>query len=178
MDSAKEKVGVGRPVLAALAALLLGGCASVEEYVDNFDAERAKQQTADAVRDYGGIAAGTVGGYMMARQSGYFKPEFIAGALVAYAIYDPFSPTWEVRAAPMGEDVVRFDLAMKRLVTGGEGEARQVLMRNARQVAQEGGYAGFDILRYEEGIESTRPFAHRVASAEIRLVKSRQFPEF
>jgi hypothetical protein len=33
------------------------------------------------------------------------------------------------------------------------------------------------VLRYEEGIESTRPFARRFASGEIRLVRSRAFPE-
>ncbi len=43
-------------------------------------------------------------------------------------------------------------------------------------MVEEGGYAGFDVLRYEEGIEATRPFARRVAEGEIRLLRSRQFP--
>ena len=70
-----------------------------------------------------------------------------------------------------------FGIGYVGLVTGGEGEARQVFLRNARQVVEAGGFAGFDVLRYEEGIESTRPFARRFASGEIRLVRSRAFPE-
>jgi len=68
------------------------------------------------------------------------------------------------------------DLRMKALATGGDGEARRVFLRNAREVVEAGGFAGFDVLRYEEGIESTRPFARRFASGEIRLVRSQIFP--
>ncbi len=75
-----------------------------------------------------------------------------------------------------GKDRVRMALRMKSLFTGGDGEARQVFLRNARQLVEAGGFAGYEIVRYEEGIESTRPFAHRYANAEIQLVRSHIFP--
>jgi hypothetical protein len=128
------------------------------------------------VKESPGPTAGAVGGLWTAKQLGYLKPEFLAPALIAYSIYDPFSPTWEVRVTELDGGFCRIDLSMKRLATGGDGQARQTFVRAARSLVEKGGYAGYDELRYEEGIDSTRPFAHRVASGEIRLVKSRQFP--
>ena len=136
----------------------------------------AVKETADTVKqtvkESPGPVAGAVGGLWMAQQLGYFKPEYLAGSLIAFSIYDPFAPTWEIRVTELDRGLCRIDLNMKRLATGGDGEARQTFLRAARSLAAKGGYAGFDELRYEEGIDSTRPFAHRVASGEIRLVKS------
>ncbi|ANQ85892.1 hypothetical protein dqs_2864 [Azoarcus olearius] len=158
-----------RTLLIALpAALLLGaGCSTLDEY----------RPMAVA---HGGTAAGLGGGALLTmktmKEIGISNPVFLSGALVAYGIYDPLAPTWELDASLAGEETWRLEMRMKRLATGGEGEARQVFMRNARRMAEEGGYAGFDVLRYEEGISNERPFARRTASGEIRLVKSRQFP--
>ena len=134
------------------------------------------RETAGIVKETPGPVAGAAGGLWMLQQLGYLKPEYLAGGLIAYGIYDPFAPTWEIRVTELDVGYRRIDLNMKRLATGGDGEARQTFLRAARSLAEKGGYAGFDELRYEEGIDSTRPFAHRVASGEIRLVKSRQFP--
>ena len=60
----------------------------------------------------------------------------------------------------------------------GAAEPRRVSLRNPREPVQAGGFAGFDELSWEEGIESTRPFARRFARGELRLVRSRTFPEF
>ena len=133
--------------------------------------------TRDEVVASGGTVAGIVGGVMMASKLSYLKPEYIAGALVAYAIYDPLAPTWTIDVRRAGDEQVRMDLRMKSLITGGEGEARQVFLRNAQRMVEAGGFAGYDVVRYEEGMESTRPFARRTASGEIRLVRSRQFPQ-
>ncbi|MCL2876056.1 MAG: hypothetical protein FWF12_07165 [Betaproteobacteria bacterium] len=133
--------------------------------------------TVETVKESPGPVAETVGVLWMLQQLGYLKPEYLAGGLIAYGIYDPFAPTWEIRVTERDAGYCRIDLNMKRLSTGGDGEARQVFLRAARSLAEKGGYAGFDELRYEEGIDSTRPFAHRVASGEIRLVKLRQSPE-
>ena len=123
-----------------------------------------------------GVAAG-VGGALMASKAELLKPEFLGGALVAYAIYDPLAPTWEIKATKLDEEHVRFDLRMKSLITGGDGEARQIFARNARQMVEGRGFAGFDVVRFEEGIDSTRPFAHRVASGEVRILRSRIWPD-
>lgn len=123
-----------------------------------------------------GRVAGAAGFGLMASELELLEPEFAAGALIAYAIYDPLAPTWQVRATQLDEGRTRLDLEMKSLATGGEGEARQVFQRNARRLAESGGFAGYDVVRYEEGVESTRPFARRVASGEVRFIRSRTWP--
>lgn len=160
-----------RPLLATLLAAVLvataAGCASGRG--------DAGQAGAESLR-LSGPVAGAIGLALMASELDLFEPEYIAGALVAFAIYDPLAPTWRIDVTDIGGDRLRMDLRMKALATGGEGEARQVFLRNARQVVERGGFAGFDVLRFEEGIESTRPFARRFASGEIRLVRSGIFP--
>ncbi len=158
-------------LLLAAAIPLLGACASTPE------------GGRGAAATFGHIALEHPAGIVGARSArailqglGMWSGEYMHAGLAAYALYDPFAPTWQIRASALGDDTVAFQLTMKRLATGGEGEARQVFLRNARLLVSEGGYAGFDVLRYEEGVESTRPFARRVASGEIRLVGSRQFP--
>ena len=149
-----------------LVATLLVGCAS------DGGGPQVSERTVELSAPVA-LAAGVV---WMASELEYLEPEYLAGMLVAYAIYDPLAPTWKIDVSRAGEDRLRMDLRMKSLVTGGEGEARQVFLRTARRMVDEGGYAGFDILRYEEGIEATRPFARRVAEGEVRLLRSRQFP--
>jgi hypothetical protein len=127
----------------------------------------------ETVKESPGPSAGVVGGALTVQKLGYLKLEYLAGGLIAYSIYDPFAPTWEIQVTELDGGFCRIDLSMKRLTTGGDGEARQTFLRAARTLVAKGSYAGFDELHYEEGIESTRPFARRVASGEIRLVKSR-----
>lgn len=114
--------------------------------------------------------ASTVGVIGLASDA-MIKPDYMSAALMAYAIYDPAAPNWEIQVIPLDEERVRMELRFRAMVTGGDGEARTVFMRNARNYADEGGYAGFEVIRYEEGIESTRPFARRYASGEIRLAR-------
>ncbi len=120
---------------------------------------------------HGGSVVGAAGGLMMASELGLLQGEYLAGALITLAIYDPLAPTWDIRTTRLDEERVRLDLTMKALATGGDGEARQVFLRNAHTIAREGGFAGFEIVRFEEGVESTRPFARRVASGEILLAR-------
>ncbi len=149
-----------------LALPLATGCASINE-----------ENAGLFVRDYSAAAAGVVGAAMTASELSYFEPEYFAGALIAYSIYDPFAPAWQIRVTQLDDEHRELDLRMKLLVTGGEGEARQVFLRSARKMVRDGGYASFDIVRYEEGMEPSRPFARRVVNGEIRLVKSRLFPD-
>lgn len=121
--------------------------------------------------------AGVLGTIETASSMALLEPQYYAGALIAYAIYDPLAPNWQITATPLDENRVRFDMRMKALTTGGEGEARLVFLRNARTMAEEGRRAGFEVLRFEEGIESTRPFARRFASGEIHLAHSLIWPE-
>jgi predicted small secreted protein len=177
-----------RPIHVRFGALLLpamlAACSGFGNTVKETGStvKQAAKKTASTVvhtvKEFPGPSGGVVGGVLTVQKLGYLKPEYIAGSLIAFSIYDPLAPTWEIRVTELDAGYCRIDLNMKRLTTGGDGEARQTFLRAARRLVANGQYAGFDELRYEEGIDSTRPFAHRVASGEIRLVKSRQFPEF
>lgn len=152
---------------------VIAGCASMGE--DQTGGSWANQ-TGQFVRNNDVVLAAGVGTLVTAQKLSYLKPEYLAGVLIGYAIYDPLSPTWNIQAVLIDENRLRFDLKMRPFVTGGEGEARQVFVRSVRLLVAEAGYAGFEEIRYEEGIESSRPFARRVASGEVRLIKSMQFP--
>ena len=92
----------------------------------------------------------------------------LLGAAIYWAV-DPLAPNWQLAQAPLGADRVRISLRKKRFTSGGDGEAAQLFARRAGQVARDGGYAGYTVMEYTEGIESTLPLAQRVAQGVIRL---------
>ena len=143
---------------AALAASLIAGCASLENPIP------------------AGVGAVSLG--ILGEKAGYVgSPEYLAALGVTYALYDPWAPNWELDVIPLDESRLRFEMRLRAFHTGGEGEARRVLNRNAGRLARERGYSGYEVIQFEEGVESTRPIARRVASAEVRLYKSRMFPD-
>lgn len=91
-----------------------------------------------------------------------------AGA--AYLILDPLAPNWEIEQAPLPENHIHLSLRMKRVQVGGGGEARQVFQRRARELVQYGGFDGFEVREYEEGLESSILGSQRVARGVIRLL--------
>lgn len=139
------------PLPLLLAALLAGGC--------------------DTLRGVPSAAVGAASAVVLADQASYLGPEYLAAVGVVYALYDPWAPNWELDVRRLDETRVRFEMRLRSLITGGEGEARKVLARNARRIAEDGGFGGYEVVWFEEGVESTRPFARRVASAEVRLVR-------
>jgi len=92
----------------------------------------------------------------------------LLGAALYWAV-DPLAPNWQLEQAPLGADRVRISLRKKRFTSGGDGEAAQVFARRAERVARAGGYAGYTVMEYTEGIESTLPLAQRVAQGVIQL---------
>ncbi len=149
-----------RPLVLGCALLSLVGCATGPG-----DGVEMRQAV--------GLGAGAAGAVMMASELAMLTPEYQAGVLIAYAIYDPLAPNWTISARRVDEEIWRIDLKMKRLVTGGEGEASRIFRRSARQIAEASGAREFEVLRYEEGVESTRPFAQRFATGDIRPVAMR-----
>lgn len=137
-----------RPLILALALPFAGGCVNTA---------------------YLAPVAGTIGAIGLAADD-FLEPEYLSAALLVYAIYDPLAPNWTIEVHQRNETHARLDLRLRKLITGGEGEARVVFMRNAQDYAEEQGFGGFEIVRYEEGLESTRPFAHRYARGDIKLV--------
>lgn len=70
----------------------------------------------------------------------------------------------------LSEDTYSIALRSKRFrSTGGDGEAGRVFRRNAEQIVREGGFGGFDVLAYSEGIESEVIGAYRYAEGTIRI---------
>lgn len=98
-----------------------------------------------------------------------------AGALL-YVIYDPLAPNWSIEEKPLTTDTYYLSLRAKSFRTGGDGEAIQILKRRALQLQREKGYAGYRILDYSEGIESSTPLTHRVSEGTIQLVKTQIVP--
>lgn len=99
----------------------------------------------------------------------------IVGA-VAYLVFDPLAPNWEISESRLSEDTFRLDLRMKRYHTGGAGESMQVLRRRADQLQHQLGYSSYELLAYSEGIESQTLGARRYAEGTIRLIQPRTAP--
>jgi len=95
--------------------------------------------------------------------------EAVAAAAVVYAVIDPLAPNWAIESRPLGGSRFGVSLTMKRFVTGGDGEARQVFLREAERLARSNGATDFRIAAFEEGIDSAVPVARRVARGVVEL---------
>lgn len=92
-------------------------------------------------------------------------------AAIAYFVLDPLAPNWEIREAPFKEGrVMVMSMRMKRFYTGGAGEARDTFKRRAKQLVREGGYEGYEILEYSEGLDSNVMGSQRTAEGVIALI--------
>jgi len=148
-----------RLTLAALcvAAALSAACATVS---DN-----------PPVTDYTGHRVSTLipnKTYSITPGLGLSVENIVIGAAI-YWIVDPLAPNWQLKQTPLAGDRVRIALRKKRFTSGGDGEAPELFARHAEQLAHAGGYAGYTVMEYTEGIESTLPLAQRVAQGVIRL---------
>ncbi len=92
----------------------------------------------------------------------------VLGAAI-YFVVDPLSPNWQIEEARMGGNRFRISLRKKRFTTGGDGEATQVFYRRAEQIVRENGYAGYTVVEFGEGVESTVPIAQRVSRGIIQV---------
>ncbi|MDP3871398.1 MAG: hypothetical protein Q8Q80_01950 [Methyloversatilis sp.] len=93
---------------------------------------------------------------------------FAGAAYVAYLVLDPMAPNWSIDEAKLSEDTYYLGMKKVRIRSGGEGEARMVFNRRAEQLARAGGYAGYQIVSYSEGIQSDL-IAQRVGEGVIQL---------
>jgi len=142
---------MGKRLLSICAALLMAGCAT----------EGGRLDTTETARD--GVALAL--GYQL------YRPDMMTFGL-AYLIYDPLAPNWDIEETRVSEDVFYVQLRMKPYHTGGEGESMVVLKRRAGQLQRELGYTGYRILDYSEGIESRSMAARRYGEGNIRLVRN------
>ena len=141
----------------SLASLLLAGCAAISANPGVFDASGNSISTLIPDKTYN-ITPGL----------GLSVETIVLGA-AAYWLVDPMAPNWQTAQADQGKDMVQIALRKKRFTSGGDGEAAQVFARHAARLARERGYAGYAVLQYTEGIESTLPLAQRVAQGVVQL---------
>lgn len=92
---------------------------------------------------------------------------------VAYLVLDPLAPNWHVEQATFPDDHYHLSLQMKRYYAGGAGEARVVFHRRAKELARTAGFDAYEVLEYQEGLESSVLGSQRVASGVIRLTGRR-----
>lgn len=149
--------------LAGVAMLaMLAGCASIRN---------GANAVADTVNDMDPQLRQDVAGAALAYK--LIKPA--GGDLIifglAYLVYDPLAPNWEIQETRLTEDVFHMQLNMKRHFSGGEGEAMRVMKRRAAQLQRELGYGSYRILDYSEGIESATLAAYRTGEGRIQLVR-------
>lgn len=92
-------------------------------------------------------------------------------AVAAWLVLDPKAPNWRIEEARLPADQVLLSLRMKRIRTGGDGEARAVFHRRAAALAREGGFEGYQVLSYSEALESTLPAPQRTSEGMVQLVR-------
>jgi hypothetical protein len=91
---------------------------------------------------------------------------------VAYLVLDPLAPNWEIEQAAFPDSHYHFSLKMKRFYTGGAGESRMVFHQRAKELMRQGGFDGYQVLEYSEGMESSVLGSQRVSQGVIRLTRN------
>ena len=83
-------------------------------------------------------------------------------------VQDPLAPNWRIEQAARPDSTFEFALRMKRFRAGGDGEGRQVFHRRAADLVRDHGYSGYEVLRYEESLESAMLGSQRTIRGAIR----------
>ena len=91
---------------------------------------------------------------------------------VAYLVLDPLAPNWYIEEASFPDEQFHLSLQMKRYYVGGAGEARAVFHRRAKDLARSSGYDGYEVVEYQEGIDSSVLGSQRTAAGSIRMTKA------
>lgn len=95
---------------------------------------------------------------------------YAGAAALAYYVIDPLEPNWSIEEARFPENRYYLSLKMKRYYTGGAGEARQAFQRRAKELVREGGFEGFTVVEYSEGLDSNAIGSQRVAEGVVAMV--------
>ncbi len=112
-----------------------------------------------------------VAGALLVKDAGFLKVPMIAAAVAAYVVIDPLAPNWTIEESRQSDERYILALRHKAIHNGGDGEARQVFSRRAAQLAGQAGFGAYEVVSWQTGIDSSRPFAQRVAYGELRLVR-------
>lgn len=110
---------------------------------------------------------------MVTASKSYSLAQVLGAAAVvaaAYYVVDPLAPNWEIVEGRLADNRYRIAMRKKRWTTGGDGEAIELLHRQAEQLAQGQGYREYRILSWTEGVQSDMPVAQRWARGDVELV--------
>lgn len=105
----------------------------------------------------------------------YSVEKLVVGAAaigLIYVVYDPLAPNWAVEEKALNAETYYLSMRAKSFRTGGDGEAMMILKRRALKLQREKGFAGYRILDYSEGVESSTPFTRRFSEGTIQLVSA------
>lgn len=90
----------------------------------------------------------------------------------AWLILDPLAPNWDIEQASFPDRYYHLSLKMKRVYSGGAGEARVVFHQRAKDLMRENGFDGYTVVEYTEGLESSLLGSQRIARGVIQLTRS------
>ena len=93
----------------------------------------------------------------------------IIAGVVVWKVMDPLAPTWDIRHIRHSHDRFEITLRQKRFAVGGDGEAQYLFRRHAQALAARHGYPVYDVLSYEESVESGPVIGQRVSRGMIVL---------
>lgn len=162
-----------RALVLALAAGLLGACGSIGKGVDSLERAVELDKAAGTYPKNSTLIPNVKIGLSPSNTISLEQLAYgAAGAALLYYVFDPLAPNWEISEAKLADDVYRLSLKMKRFHTGGDGEALMIVKRRATQLKYEKGFADFQLVELNEGIESSTPIAQRYSEAIVRLVKA------
>lgn len=155
------------------ACLLAGGCYHTGQSVsDSLDAGLVSRSIDSSGKPKYNLPASSIVPNASLRLTPNFSlslENMLIGAAIYYFV-DPLAPNWEGEMKRLSEDTFSISMRSKRFrSTGGDGEAGRVFRRNAEQIVRDGGFAGYDVLAYSEGIESEVIGALRYAEGTIRI---------
>ena len=91
------------------------------------------------------------------------------GAGLTYWVVDPRAPNWNVKMDSVSSTDYRIELKMKNFIQGGQGEARMVFDHAAEKLARQERCPAYEVLAYEEGVDSEFLGGRRFAVGVIRL---------
>ncbi len=142
-------------------AVLLGGCSILDRLVDEERYMKDGGKALVSTKNFNLSPSVTISAETLMFWGAYTS--------VAYLIIDPFAPNWEIKQAAFPEEHVLINMKMKRVYSGGAGEARQVFQRRAGELMRSGGFNGYQIVEYSESLESSILGSQRVAQGVIKL---------
>lgn len=162
-----------RPAACLAAALLAGGCSHMMDTASNGNNLGIISRTTSS---HGSTSYSVPVNPLVPAAKLRLTPSIelpIENLLIGAAIWyfvDPLAPNWEGELKQLSEDTFSIGMRSKRFrSTGGDGEAGRVFRRNAETIVREGGFGGYDVLEYSEGIESELIGAVRYAEGTIRV---------